>query len=549
MAMVCTFGDTADVVWWRELDLPVRSIIGRNGRLQSDTPDWITSADGRAAYETIAGQTVKQAQGLIVQLLRDAGELDGEPTPITHPVKFYERGERPLEIVTSRQWYIRNGGRDPALRARFTARGNDLAWHPGWMHQRYESWLDGLNGDWLISRQRFFGVPFPLWYPIDADGTVDYDHPIAPDEEALPIDPSSDVPSGYDAAQRGQPRGFVGDPDVMDTWATSSLTPQIVCGWEDDADLFGRTFPLDLRPQGPEIIRTWLFDTVVRSEFEHGVLPWAHTNINGWILDPDRKKMSKSVGNVVTPMALIDEHGPDAIRYWACNGRPGMDTALDPNQFRVGRRLAIKILNASKFTLGLGEGSTPSQPLDLSLLARLNELISAATEAFEAYDYARALERTESFFWGFCDDYLELVKGRAYGNGPDADSARATLRLALGVLQRLFAPIVPFVTEEVWSWWQEGSVHHAPWPSTVDAGAGDPAILDAASAVLAAIRRAKTEAKQSMKAAVSVVRIRGRDDHLSRIRAAEADLREAGNVATVELSNGAGDLEVLVELI
>jgi len=551
VAMICTFGDTTDVTWWRELQLPTRVIVERNGRLKSETPEWIQTPGGRQAYAELAGKTVKQAQARVVELLREAGELDGEPKPITHPVKFYEKGDRPLEIVASRQWYIRNGGRDPELRGALEQRGRELSWHPAWMRQRYESWVEGLNGDWLISRQRFFGVPFPVWYPVGPDGDVDRDRPILADEGGLPVDPSSDPPPGYGPDQRGQPGGFVGDPDVMDTWATSSLTPQIACGWADDADLFARTFPMDLRPQGPEIVRTWLFDSMVRAHSEHRTLPWSNAMINGWILDPDRKKMSKSRGNVVTPLDVLDEHGSDAVRYWACVARPGTDTALDANQFKIGRRLAIKILNASRFALGLGEppaGAPVTQPIDLALLARLSEVVSAATEAFEAYDYARALERTDAFFWSFCDDYLELVKGRAYGSGEAAASACRTLRLALSVIQRLFAPVLPFVAEEVWSWWQQGSVHRAEWPRPAEIGAtGDAAVLDVATTVLSAVRRAKTEAKRSMKAPVLFLRVSAPAGDVDRARAAEGDIREAGNVATIEYVAG-GELSVDVEL-
>ena len=543
IAMICTWGDTTDVVWWRELHLPTRALIQQTGRLSQEMPDWIETDSGKEAYRQIAGLYPNQAQRRIVELLEESADLDGEPRPITHPVKFYEKGDRPLEIVSSRQWYIRNGGRDPELRAQFLKRGEELDWTPDFMRVRYQHWVNGLNGDWLISRQRYFGVAIPIWYPVRDDGEVDYDHPIVPDEESLPIDPTSATPPGHQEEQRGRPGGFIGDPDIMDTWATSSLTPQIAGHWDDDPDLFSRVFPMDLRPQGPEIIRTWLFSTVVRSHYEHDELPWSHTTINGWILDPERKKMSKSRGNVITPKALIEEHGAEAVRYWACNGRPGTDTAVDFGVMKIGRRLAMKILNASRFALGFADDVDPSaitEPLDRSMLATLSAVVSQATDAFEDLDYARALEVVERSLWTWTDDYLELVKGRAYEGGAVGASAHAALQLALSVYLRLFAPFLPFVTEEVWSWWREGSVHLARWPRVdeLEAYAGDPTVLAVTGEVLSAVRKAKSDAKASMRAEVSSVSISAGTDSLDLIRQAEADLKAAARTNQVLYSVG-----------
>jgi len=536
IAMICTFGDVTDVTWWRELDLPTRAIIGRDGRIIATPPTGLDSPAGIAAYGEIAGLYVNQAQTKVVEALRTSGAMLGEPRPITHPVKFFEKGDRPLEIVTSRQWYIRNGGRGEELRAELLRRGESLAWHPDHMRHRYANWVEGLNGDWLISRQRYFGVPVPVWYPLDADGETDYDHPILPSEDTLPIDPSSDVPPGYSADQRDAPNGFTGDPDVMDTWATSSLSPQIAARWCEDREVMSRVFPMDLRPQGHDIIRTWLFSTVVRSHFEHDSLPWTNAALSGWILDPDRKKMSKSKGNVVTPLDLFDKFGSDAVRYWAASARPGVDTAFSEEQMKVGRKLATKLLNASKFVLSFGEppaGAVPAQSLDLAMLARVADTIDEATAGFQSYDYARALERTESLFWWFCDDYVELVKGRAYGvQGDDgAASAQAALRLALSAIQRLLAPFIPFATEEVWRWWQSGSVHLASWPSRSEIGSvGDASSIDAIGEVLAQIRRSKTEAKVSQKTAVAEASVTATDEQLSAVRTAQQDLSDAGSV-------------------
>ena len=561
IAMICTFGDTTDVTWWRELDLPVRTVIQRDGKFMADTPEWIAPGAPADAYQRLAGLRAKNAQAEIATMLAEAGEMEGEPRPITHPVKFFEKGDKPLEIVSSRQWYIRNGGRDADLNQALIDRGDEMNWVPSYMQTRFTSWIDGLNGDWLISRQRFFGVPIPLWYPLDAAGEPMWDQPLVPSEDQLPIDPSTDVPAGYDKAQRGQAGGFIGEPDIMDTWATSSLSPQIATGWRSDPELHATTFPMDMRPQGHDIIRTWLFSTVVRAHFDADTVPWRNCALSGWILDPDRKKMSKSKGNVVVPTDLLEQYGSDAVRYWAASGRPGTDTAFDEGQMKIGRRLGIKLLNASKFVLGFGDpadGIDPSKvtdTLDRSMLDRLADLVEEATTAFEAFDYARSLERTESFFWWFTDNYMELVKARAYGDyGPDrAASAHHALRLALSTLQRLFAPFLPFVTEEVWSWWHERSIHSTGWPSAEElripaAGTGAPA-SDVATNALVIVRREKSEAKRKLRTAVLSASFSGPADQLALLDAVIDDVKAAGVIQSVGESTPTDtELTVSVEL-
>jgi valyl-tRNA synthetase len=513
--MVCTFGDQTDVQWWREQKLPLRQVLDRTGHLvpvEFDKEPFpsLDPASAGAAYAGLAGHTVKEAQKAMVQLLRDPAHaaerggpapLVGEPRPIEHAVKFYEKGDRPLEFITTRQWFVRVlEHKDELLRA-----GDRIAWHPDFMRLRYRNWTENLQLDWGLSRQRYFGVPFPVWYPVKADGLSDFDRPILADEKGLPVDPTTDAPPGYAEAQRDVPGGFRAETDVFDTWFTSSLTPQIASGWTDRPERHRKLFPMDLRPQSHEIIRTWAFYTIVKAHLHEATIPWRHVAISGWVLDPDRKKMSKSKGNVITPVHLLDQYGADAVRYWALSARLGADTAFDEKVLKVGRRLVVKLFNAGKFVLQQeGAEGVITRDLDLSFLVRLRETVGRASAALDAFDYATALDAVERFFWsGFTDTYVEMVKARcrATDDPEGRGSAVASLRLALRTFLRLLAPFLPYVTEEVWSWsfaaGSEKSVHRAPWPGEADFSGLRPldaegAVFDAAVAFLEAVNRAKS---------------------------------------------------------
>ncbi len=542
IAMVCTFGDVTDVIWWRELELDTRPILGADGRIVRETPSWLESSGAQEAFAELAGKTVFSAKAAMVEMLETSGDLLGEPEKMTHPVKFFEKGDKPLEIITTRQWYVSNGAKDSDLQERLLQRGREVAFHPDFMRVRYENWVNGLSGDWLISRQRFFGVPIPVWYPLDDNGDPVEGEVIVPDEASLPVDPSSQTPPGFREDQRGAPGGFIGEVDIMDTWATSSLTPQLAGGWESDPELYNLVFPFDLRSQGQDIIRTWLFSTMLRAELEHGTIPWKNAGISGFIVDPDRKKMSKSKGNVVTPQAMLDDHGSDAVRYWAASSKLGTDAAFDPQnpkQIKIGRRLAIKVLNAAKFVYGFGDDvGDVSEPLDRDMLEQLATVVDQATKAYESFDHAKALDVTEAFFWTFTDDYLELVKERAYtGDGAARVSAITALRQALEAMLRLLAPVIPFATEEVWSWTHDESIHRAAWPTREEfvlAEGDHSGLLDLASEALIVLRRSKTDQKVAQKTAVRSATLQAP----AQLQQATADVKAVGKIETLTWSEG-----------
>ncbi|HQH70376.1 MAG TPA: class I tRNA ligase family protein, partial [Candidatus Hydrogenedentes bacterium] len=560
--------------WWRQFNLPLRQVIGKDGHLLPITfgePGWESLAPdtANANYARIAGMYTKRAQKVLMDLAEEMGGVVDRPRQeITHPVRFFEKGDRPLELIPTRQWYTRILDKKDAL----IEQGRKIHWHPSFMGKRYESWVEGLNQDWCMSRQRYFGVPIPLWYPIDANGIVQYGNPIVPSPDQLPVDPLDQVPQGYTEDQRNVPGGFTGDPDVFDTWATSSLTPQIASKWATAPERHKKLFPMDIRPQSHEIIRTWAFYTIVKAYLHEQEVPWRNVVISGWILDPDRKKMSKSQGNVVTPEPLLDEFGADSVRYWAARARLGVDTAYDEQVFKVGKRLCTKLFNASKFAVGRFESIDPARlgpaqvvmETDRAVVARLRDTVARATQALVEFDYAQALMLIEDFFWKtFCDNYLELAKPRTY----DEDltearlSAAATLRLLHRAIVRMFAPYLPFLCEDVWHWCysndpgMHASVHRSPWPGDEELDAiappADARTFDVAVAVIDAVRKAKADANLSMKAPVDKVVVTATPELLALVRMAQDDIVRMLSIVTFEAGEGkpeTGDVDVRVTL-
>ncbi len=570
--MVCTFGDIADVQFWRDHKLPLRQVISRTGQLHplAYVEKFLDSADFEAAknaYAQLAGLYAKQARTKTVELLRAEGSLVGEPRPTKQAVKYYEKGDQPLEFVPTRQWYIKILENKAAL----LEQGKKVAWHPDYMFKRYEQWVEGLNQDWCISRQRYFGVPFPVWYPIDADGNIEYDNPIVAGAERLPVDPQTEVPPGYTEDRRGKPGGFMGDHDVMDTWATSSLTPMISSRWAEDKARHANLFPADMRPQAHEIIRTWAFYTITKAWMHENSVPWHNAAISGWVVSPDKGKMSKSKGKTITPDDLLVTYSADSLRYWAGKAKLGQDTVYDESVFKVGMRLATKLFNASKFTMmqlqspaaaGAKLGAADiTEPLDKAWVEHLKALVEASREDFANYESAAMLLYTESAFWDFCDNYLELVKNRAYNGSPAAArSACAALEWTLGVFLRLFAPFLPFITEEVWGWSFAGSlkqpsVHKAQWPAAAEMASapGDKLVLEITRKVLEAVRTRKAAEKRSVKWPVAKLTVECGPKQAAALKLALEDLLLAGcvdkaGVSVKETGSDDKDPAVTVEL-
>jgi valyl-tRNA synthetase len=484
IVMVCTFGDATDIQWWKENKLELRQVLGFNGRFQavvfgSDGWECKSPESANSFYNRLLGKTVFSAKKEIIEMLRNEKPdwqpfhvLNEEPIKLDRMVKFFEKGDKPLEFIPSRQWFVRILDKKEIL----LKKGSEVIWEPHFAKTRFDDWTKNLAFDWNISRQRYFGIPIPVWYPIDSNGVVQFNEPIFPSTASLPIDPTIHAPDGYDESHRNKPNGFYGEADVFDTWFTSSLTPQLSSQWDYNKERHKKLFPADIRPQSHEIIRTWAFYTIVKAYLHENTLPWKRVIISGWVLDPDRKKMSKSKGNVETPETWITQYTADGVRYWSAKARIGVDTTFDINVMKNGARLVTKLFNAGKFVLSQkGEYSEVNNEFDLAFLDELKKLIAKTTKCFEEFDHATALTETETFFWNnFTDSYLELVKKRASSesNCTDAErnSAITALRIGLDVLLRMFAPFLPYITEEVWSWSfaeekNQLSIHNAKYPT------------------------------------------------------------------------------------
>jgi len=561
--MVCTFGDNVDVQWWQENNLDTKIIVNKYGRLDEvdfGSKGWESKnpEEANIYYSRISGKNLKQAKTEIVEILSNKDNFEGEPAlvgkpkEITHSVRFYERSKTPLEILSTRQWFVKLMDKKELL----IEKSNQIDWHPDFMRKRFENWTENLQLDWCISRQRFFGVPFPLWYKLDQSSKPDYNNPIVANISDLPIDPTEDTPLGYSESDRGKPNGFIGEKDVFDTWFTSSLTPQIGGKWDKNDDFLDKVFPYDIRPQSHEIIRTWAFYTVVKSALHHNEIPWKNVIISGWVLDPDRKKMSKSKGNVVVPNDLIETYGADAVRYWAANARLGSDTTNDEQIFKVGKKLVVKLFNASKFVLNGAPESIDikniTEPLDLSTVHLFNEYLDQITKNMENFQFSEALNKLEDFFWNyFTDNYIELVKNRSKFNdyGQKTTSGLTTLRLILENLLKLFAPFTPMITEEIWGWVYRNnntnyqSIHLEKWPEKINLDFKDinsePLII--AREAIGAVRKEKTNIGLSLGAEVKKVSLIINKDIQSALGSVIDDVKDASRSQSIVIKTDSGE--------
>ena len=593
--MICTFGDMEDVAFCVKHNLPVLQVIDEEGYFRDLNFDKEPFQSQKAKeadshYSHLKGLRVKQARKKIVKILKEKKYLKSEPKACDHHVKFYEKGDFPLEILPKRQWYIKILDHKEEL----LQQGKKIQWHPPSMRKRYEQWVEGLNQDWCISRQRPYGVPFPVWYKVDDQGQADYNQLILPeiknrfykksalldpfnlrvddylknlvrpDEKIQPIDPLKQSPQGFKENERGQPGGFQADSDVMDTWAISSLTPYINSGWIFCPEKHKKLFPADLRPQAHEIIRTWAFYTIAKAYFHEKSIPWKNIAVSGWVVTPERMKLSKSKSNALAPDSLIKTYSADAVRYWAGKARLGQDTVYDENLFKNGKRLATKIFNAGRFVQIQLEGLDFSKkeshlkeitiPIDQAWIKKLLQVQMQAVNHLQNYNYAGALEIIEKTFWSFCDNYLELVKARVYQLKDQAAglSGQRALDYSLYIFLKLLAPYLPYVTEEIWQSRynkESSSLHSSLWldenslkqmekmlDDLSPPNLNNPFLLDKAFFILEQVRSRKSDLNKSLASPLTSLEITADPKDLKEFELYKEDIARASHVDLKSLS-------------
>ncbi len=523
LVMCCTFGDITDVDWWRRYNLPIRIVLDQSGNLS--LRDKLTDSNFNFQNSVLLHEAVQQLEGVkvqdarekIVEILHATNCIETEQEVIKN-VKCAERSGSALEILVTPQWFIKILDKKQQL----LEKSAQCNWFPKYMKVRLDNWIEGLNWDWCISRQRFFGVPIPVWYSkrFGEEGKI-----ILPRPEDLPVDPLIDIPFGYSKNE------VVGEVDVMDTWATSAVSPQtnshaINDNFAVDINRHRKLFPADLRPQAHEIIRTWTFYTIAKALIHENIIPWKNLMLSGWCLAADKTKMSKSKGNVITPIELIQEKGSDVVRYWASTSKLGADITYSEEAFKIGKKLVNKLWNASKFVaLNIQDIdcskldlSQVSRELDLWILSKFHQAVKKSTEEFEVFEYFNARIAIEDFFWkDFCDNYLEIVKVRIYNTDKldyaGQKSAKTTIAFILEMLLRLFAPFIPHITEELYSivFAKRDSIHaKGNWPNykLMAFNEHSQKIGDDIVEILDVVRKIKAERKLSLKAPVQKIVIK-----------------------------------------
>ncbi|MHC4598174.1 MAG: valine--tRNA ligase [Planctomycetota bacterium] len=523
LMMVCTFGDADDVAKWREDRLDMRVILNPDGRFND-------------LAGSLKGMTIPEGRKKIVSQLEVSGALR-KTEPIEHVLNVHERCSTTVEFLPAPQWFIRLLD----LKADLLKRGEEMNWFPAYMKTHFDHWVEGLRWDWCISRQRYYGVPFPVWYCDGCGETV------LPSDGDLPVDPRMDAPP-VDACPACGGQAFSGEKDVMDTWMTSSLTPLINARWGEPDDRTGRIYPMSLRPQAFEIIRTWLFYTTLKSHLHTDSVPFTDNMISGWGLDKTGKPFSKRAGSFVTSEEMVGKYSADGVRYWAAGAGLGQNLRFFEEDVKAGHKIVVKLWNVARFTLPLIEGyeggAALTEVFDRWILTELREVTRAATDFFDGYEYSHTRTTVERFFWTrFCDNFLEIVKDRLYNHEKRGVEARGSgqeaLRTALRVLLQLFAPIMPFVTEEIWrkAFPKEGSIHLSTWPDFETLPLDEEA-REAGSAavdVLSFARRFKTESKTSLRTPLKGLGVEAPDRVLEGLKPTLPDLCAAAVVDEVLL--------------